>query len=678
MKTTIKLLAALALSLFLLDSCRRDEPTVADSVDLSYAGTLSGAYEKSTGTVTVDDKAHSGNELLFNLKANFNSPEYELTVDGKPVSEGQWYSALLQGEKLSLSTLENFSSDRSVTFKISVKGKPALGFPLVLKQKKSSELVTYELEVTGLEDAFSYAGGTKSYTVKSSLKKGQAEFFVPWKALVSEDGGSTWKDATEEANVPEGLRMTTHSEAGHADGDTYDLMLEARMGVPQGEAPHLAALQAAGAKGTAEAPHDLSKFDTDGKEIVRTTANCYIIHAPGVYMFPVVYGNALKNNEDNQSAYTSTKELPDVLSPFLDYAAQGIRGPWITGMSDACLVWQDEPNLVSSVSLFENAENEKYVRFNVSRGTINQGNAIVAVRDAAGKIAWSWHIWVTDADMTAIPTENFEKHTYDILPFNLGWCEAHPAVDFPERVIMVKIVPQNAELAGEKTFTLHQKAFSSRATLGGNCPYYQWGRKDPLLPSNGAEEDKACYADREEYLFKCNEKNTAKLEDYIQNPHKMFVDKKGYLDKKYTNLWSAENDNTTANIKDNKVVKTVYDPSPSGYCMPPYNTWTGAIISGNYKSVNREDFNVEGSFEKGWHIYSKLNRQGPTSFYPAMGTRSRKTGKLWEPGIYGYLFTAVSQNIQGGRMWYYKADELFTRYGMMRGVGTPVRPVKEF
>lgn len=94
--------------------------------------------------------------------------------------------------------------------------------------------------------------------------------------------------------------------------------------------------------------------------------------------------------------------------------------------------------------------------------------------------------------------------------------------------------------------------------------------------------------------------------------------------------------------------------------------------------MDREDFNVEGTFEKGWHIYSKLNRQGPISFYSAMGTRSRKTGKLWKPGIYGYLFTAVSRNIQGGRMWYYKADELFTRYGMMRGrVGTPVRPVKE-
>lgn len=37
-------------------------------------------------------------------------------------------------------------------------------------------------------------------------------------------------------------------------------------------------------------------------------------------------------------------------------------------------------------------------RFYIGKETINQGNAVIAVRDDSSNILWSWHIWVTSSD----------------------------------------------------------------------------------------------------------------------------------------------------------------------------------------------------------------------------------------------------------------------------------------
>ena len=50
-------------------------------------------------------------------------------------------------------------------------------------------------------------------------------------------------------------------------------------------------------------PYDLSLYDVHGVSHLRTTANSYVVSAPGYYKFPVVYGNAITNNSDNKSAY---------------------------------------------------------------------------------------------------------------------------------------------------------------------------------------------------------------------------------------------------------------------------------------------------------------------------------------------------------------------------------------
>ena len=53
---------------------------------------------------------------------------------------------------------------------------------------------------------------------------------------------------------------------------------------------------------------DLSKVDfLTGEKTKQNTANCYVIRKPGKYKFPIVYGNAIKNGEDNKEAYEGFK-----------------------------------------------------------------------------------------------------------------------------------------------------------------------------------------------------------------------------------------------------------------------------------------------------------------------------------------------------------------------------------
>ena len=109
---------------------------------------------------------------------------------------------------------------------------------------------------------------------------------------------------------------------------------------------------------------------------------------------------------------------------------------------DANKAWYDNLNFSD--------EREKE---NALRGLIEAPESVIIYRDD-GVVAWSWHIWVTDVDLTPIPVKNAVS-TIDFLPAFLGWCEP----------------------TSEK---------SKNGDAYGNCVFYQWGRKDPMLGSKGS------------------------------------------------------------------------------------------------------------------------------------------------------------------------------------------------
>ena len=524
-------------------------------------------------------------------------------------------------------------------------------------QPEQKERFILEANVTG--EAQYDGTGEISYTVKSTKKIGEKEEFMPWTMEFSMDGGSTWK-----AVKPEFLTLTTKEENGDLTAKSYTAKFAAQEKTLQTSDIIL--------KGREVKNNvDLSTVDVKGNALTngQSTANCYVIHNPGTYKFPTIYGNAMKNGATNERAYKSSKTgNPNILENFIKADGNPITQPQIENINNACLIWQDTKDLISNISY-----NANYVSFEVKKETIHNGNAIIAVRDNSNTILWSWHIWVTEEDLTPVEIENYQHFKYNILPVNLGWCGLNAEV-YAQREVKIRIKQQS----GNKTvdFTLNQKGHSEGDRKNGNCTFYQWGRKDPMLPGDGITagngKDKTCFTTDTQYAFQHTGLNTADIKDYIRNPHKFNT--KREMDGQYYNLWSTDNDKTDAN--DDVVIKSVYDPSPVGYSLPAANAFTGFTTTGN-NTGNRAEYNVKGGFDKGWHFYCKPNKQGSTVFFPASGCRSFDTGSLDYVMTFGYYCVAGPANANTGRCLSFYSVNIDPLNFRNRSSGFAVRPAQE-
>ena len=152
-----------------------------------------------------------------------------------------------------------------------------------------------------------------------------------------------------------------------------------------------------------------------------------------------------------------------------------------------------------------------------------------------------------------------------------------------------------------------------------------------MLPGDGITagdgKDKTCYTTDDRYQFAYQGHgeplNTTDIKEYIRNPHKFNI--KIGMDGQYYNLWSTDNDRTDAN--DDKVIKSVYDPSPVGYSLPASNAFTGFTTTG-WSTRNPAEYNVKGTWDKGWWFCGKANKSGATTFFPASGWRHSDYGSL--------------------------------------------------
>ena len=243
---------------------------------------------------------------------------------------------------------------------------------------------------------------------------------VPW---TSENIGATETDAdptsagTFDIDVNDVLSEFTYSGEGAENINGVDYALKLSTPTMHTTYPGDATLKNAAGKGTEENPYDLSTHDENGGTINETTANCYVVDAPGVYKLPLVYGNALLNGEKNPDAYKG--------AAFVDYNGDKINQPYINNPHDCCLVWSDGYYMVKDVKL---SDDKEYLVFTIDKDYLQQANAVVAVRDSEGKIMWSWHIWVTERK---IYSENIHKlhdifgssRIYYMMQCNLGWVD---------------------------------------------------------------------------------------------------------------------------------------------------------------------------------------------------------------------------------------------------------------
>lgn len=245
--------------------------------------------------------------------------------------------------------------------------------------------------------------------------------------------------------------------------------------------------------GNANSPYDLS---TKGGSVPRTTANSYVISAPGYYCIPLVYGNAITNGATNSRAYqTTVSDAYYVLRNFKDHANQDITDPWITRTNGganvpdgAKLVWADENGLVTNLKLSGSGTNA-FVKFEVSAGSITNGNAVIAVMKG-NTVVWSWHLWFAPQYvLNTTEITNFQNQKFNIINESLGnkftlW---NGSTYTSPRSVKVKVEQIVGQASGKQTavFTVTQK---NGYTHEGYNTYYQFDRKDPFPGTDSIAE----------------------------------------------------------------------------------------------------------------------------------------------------------------------------------------------
>ena len=412
----------------------------------------------------------------------------------------------------------------------------------------------YELFVSADEDPVNGAGGTKNVSVFSYKES----FFgtktaIPWKATYSVDDGTQ-----EYSSATDSVKGFTYSGNGDPAGETFTATLGSCPLVSNAITnSHTAALQAA-----ADGSCNLAK----GKE----TANCYVIHAPGTYTFPLVYGNSLNaDSTANTAAYTSSGT-----NVFVDHKGAQITSPYIYKKytpADAVVVWQDAFNLITPASV-KLVNNNHAIQFEVSKDYICQGNAVIAVRDADKNILWSWHIWVTDYDMRTIEMKS-SSSVSNFLTEPLGFCDAELR-PYASRKIHVHVTQTEGD-GLEASDIIYQGGDDYKVSYGNNAPYYQFGRKDPFPTSTGL-------ANAARPVYNCSYPTTGTISTTntattIAYPYQ-FNSSDGNTSLE---LWNAKNAVTSVNT--NAVTKTIYDPSPSGFKLPGVGAFQGwSINNSNY------------------------------------------------------------------------------------------------
>ena len=434
------------------------------------------------------------------------------------------------------------------------------------------------------------------------------------------------------------------------------------------------------------------------KDNPMNTANCYVVTRPGWYKIPVVYGNSIKNGSYNTEAYNPSVSHPNVLKPFIRHDGNAISSPWIndnislsTGVAE--LLWQDQKDLVQNIQL---ESNKKFIVFHVSQSTIHEGNAVIALKaSATGDIVWSWHIWVYGGDnLKAINVKNNKakvtppkpgRDNFDFLSENLGACYDGDLETYPESNVWVKVTN------GRKTEVIKITRFCSISASKYNNTYYQWGRKDPMLPSDGISNNNKAWYDKDGVkhlsFFPTDRWDSdgtapganAEIVNTIKYPG-MF-NTYDYMDNYYYNLWDAScNETSSGGLTDARllpVTKSVYDPCPPGFCLPPGGAFTG-FTKNMYPSMTPSELNLSGPFSNGYNFRTVLKDESgsTTIFLPASGYRNDMGGASLV-GDYGYYGSGLSHNANNMLIMFFYSGFVFTNYNRERSFGFVLRPVKE-
>ena len=661
-----------------------------------YDGT--GAKWDHTGYSTRGDVSLAGLNYKTNEDPNSivrNKNAYPTENDILKLNDGYTFYMIPQDLTGKVTAEVTFSDNTKITVPLTGAWKEGTTRTYKLSQKNSTW--TYTLLTTNPNAAAFNATATDKYTITSYREAPDGtKKAVAWKVIGYDANGDGNFSMTEKPSWLGNLK-TEGNGGERAEETTASLVPSSVVDLVAQRNNELKNAQALGSNG---APYNLS--NSTGAATVENTANSYVISAPGVYMFPLVYGNAIKGGGTNPSAYKGNvadfkanvngtmKNV--ILQNLVDHAGAKITDPWIEKtngganktVNAAQIVWTDEANIVRSnaVSIYRDASGNAFVKFEVKQADIKSGNTVIAVKKG-NTIVWSWHLWFAPKDaLEKIAVTNKEGKVYNFTKETLGWkpitWTGTPYTS--TREVKVKS-EQTVGHTGQKQIsyvTIKQRPTTS--AIEGITTLYQWGRKDAFPGLSGNVEGVNRTPGDKIYL-----------QAIIQNPGNFYItrlsggaiDGGSYLTQYYNfyNLWSINNTKTGGqdNGNDDPVIKTIYDPSPVGFTVPGGNAFTGFTETGR----NRATMNVDGTGVKsvfdanmGHHYWTNSNKE-ETIFFPAAGYMDNGNGALLWHKQYGDFWTALPADINNGCVMGIQHDFTYPRFVNVRTYGFSIRPAAE-
>ena len=633
----------------------------------------------SKGKYTLSDKFDGTGAKWENL-----SDAKTFKLEGLAVSTNQNPNAVLtgnDGDNYTFYMIPQELTGKNITVYVeftdgskiesTLKGSWLAGTTKTYKLSEKNSTWEYTLETTNPANVAYNQDQSNNYFVTSyrNAPDGTKQP-VKWKAVGFEEydratdswtnlgtNKPTWLTAMSKENG-EGGAIAEPGRATITKADLKDRLTEYNM-----------VLQTATEKGAAGNYYNLS--NANGTDAIQNTANSYLISAPGYYRIPLVYGNAVKAGAANESSYKTAHTGADVLSNFKDHLGNDITTPYINVQNttnpatQASIVWMDQKDLVDGLSVTNNGD-KSFVNFHVSAANIKNGNAVIAVKSADGTIMWSWHLWFDHSDaLSTIACTNHEgdnfKVTKNILGYTLyKWKST--SYESP-RVARMKIEQEVGNGAKKSAYiTITQSPYAEREY---STALYQFGRKDAFPGTNTLYES----------TFVENGGNNISIVNAIQNPGTFYTDgNKWGTEYRYFNLWSMQTTSQTDASK--TLVKTIYDPCPVGFSMPPLKTFSGVTTTGK-TNTNNKDINALGDWDQGWHFYAKDSSSPSTVYYPAIGSRTANAGNLYGVKNRGYYWVGVPSSTSAGNNLDIRNTIVIPANNLNRAVGCSIRPVAE-
>nr|WP_315407842.1 hypothetical protein [uncultured Prevotella sp.] len=668
--------------------------TLSNDLDGSGAVWEHTEYNNQRGDVKLSNINYNTNEnansIVRNTSRFTNSNETDLTK----LDDNYTFYMIPQDLDDKVSALIDFTDGSKIDVKL--KGSWKAGTTRTYKLSEKNSTWEYNIDADG-GNAVAYNATQAKYTIASFREINGTKQPVAWKVVgYSVDNGNSWT-----MNKPSWLKSLSKEQG---NGGAVAEQITATLGTDIVDllAQRNKELQNATPLGTASAPYNLS--NSTGAAVVQNTANCYVISAPGYYMIPLVYGNAIKNGQTNTSAYKSTapntpltfgspkKSTNVILHNFVDHDSKVITDPWIektnskanNGVNGAEITWSDENNLVTlpGSPIYRDGSGNAYVKFEVKKENLKSGNTVISVKKGS-TILWSWHLWFAPKTaLDEIPVTNAQNKVYKFTNEPLGWKPTKWIATSYSTPRTVKIkVEQTIANNGTKKFgviTITQDAYIERR---GTATYYQWGRNN-AFPGTDATLPQGSIVKGNDQIHMNNK---------IQHPNYFFTTKflGGIIDPYdgltkfhyFYNLWSMNNNrrgdkNAANNIE---VVKTIYDPCPVGFNVPTNGAFSGFTTNGqNEGPMNVNGTNVKATYElNSGHIFWTNSSKTETIYFPATGFRNATDDKINEANSFGDYWSADPQDYNNGCVMGFSYDKVYPLFFNIRTFGFSVRPVAE-